>query len=49
MVLFTFSLDVKYAFNLMTPTGYKVLQNVTLVVGAGVYEEILFIVFNSII
>tara|TARA_B100001248_G_scaffold219194_1_gene174746 strand:- start:1988 stop:2719 length:732 start_codon:yes stop_codon:yes gene_type:complete len=27
---------------LMTPSGYKVLQNVTLSVGAGIYEEILF-------
>tara|TARA_B100000886_G_C20358864_1_gene464275 strand:- start:713 stop:1096 length:384 start_codon:yes stop_codon:yes gene_type:complete len=27
---------------LMTPSGYKVLQNVTLAVGAGIYEEILF-------
>ena len=39
---------------LMTPTGYKVLQNVTLAVGAGVYEEILFrvvliVLFNYIL
>ena len=27
---------------LMTPSGYKVIQNVTLAVGAGIYEEILF-------
>jgi len=27
---------------LMTPSGYEVLQNVTLAVGAGIYEEILF-------
>ena len=39
---------------LMAPSGYKVLQNVTLAVGAGIYEEILFRVvlifcFNYII
>ena len=27
---------------LMTPSGFDVLQNVTLAVGAGIYEEILF-------
>ena len=27
---------------LMAPIGYKVLQNVTLAIGAGIYEEILF-------
>ena len=39
---------------LMTPSGYKVLQNVTLAVGAGIYEEILFrvvliVLFNYIL
>ncbi len=39
---------------LMTPSGYRVLQNVTLAVGAGIYEEILFrviliVLFNYIL
>ena len=39
---------------LMTPSGYKVIQNVTLSVGAGIYEEILFrvvliVLFNYIL
>ena len=39
---------------LMAPSGYKVLQNVTLAIGAGLYEEILFrviliVFFNHIL
>ena len=39
---------------LMAPSGYKVLQNVTLAIGAGLYEEILFrviliVLFNYIL
>ena len=54
MVLLTLYFNVKYAFNINGPSGYKVLQNVTLAVGAGIYEEILFRVvlifcFNYII